>query len=74
MICPRCQNDVFQTVETKSNFKDNTKRRKRICKQCGLVFLTTETITQVYCYDKEQMKTKRVSISEYEQNYSKYND
>ena len=40
MICPKCQNDKFETVRTNSKGDVNT--RKVICKQCDTVLFTGE--------------------------------
>jgi len=69
MVCPRCQNDVFHTVETKPNYNDNTKRRKRICQQCNQVFYTSELIISVAYYDSKTMKSIKLEPKKFEEQY-----
>jgi transcriptional regulator NrdR family protein len=53
MICPRCQSDESKVIE--SIIKNGTRIRKRICKQCNLVYVTTEIIEGFYLYNKQTM-------------------
>ena len=51
MLCPRCQFDESKVIESK--IVGDNRIRVRMCKQCGLVYTTIETISQYMIYNKQ---------------------
>lgn len=66
-MCPRCYSDKRKIV--KSVKKDGYVFRECICIECELPYQSREKVYTVTVYNARTMKSNRIPLSKYEDNY-----
>ncbi len=66
-MCPRCYSDKRKIV--KSVKKDGYVARECICIECELPYQTKEKVATVSIYNQRTLKSDRIPLSKYQDNY-----
>jgi len=42
IICKKCGGEIFKVLESKKDFKNNVRIRKKLCLECRAIYVTSE--------------------------------
>ena len=72
MMCPKCGSVHSEVIDSRLS-PNNSTRRRRWCKDCGIRFSTVEIIVEEHEATKEKLELLQTILKAVENECSKYN-